>query len=477
MAVQLNGAKMADIIPQQPALEGASGTGGEREDAGSFLTLLHSLGEESRMPPKKTADGGDGSDASVFEKNIVEYDAGYLMAAFFAHLDEQASAEPVSGGEQSEAEEGNTHTRFDPDLLLAGMFTNAEPNEAAEDFTEAAVPAVVPATNLPDAEAELISEPNAQTGEASPELESRKNAAESDAVSAVPFADNRGSDAVRRVFGFTEAVRALAEAAADSARPLAEPADDVEVSGDSEQPAEALLVNENVDIPRNPAEPDPDKNGDEPAAEQAKPAGRGLDASHKASAVKPGEEPARQPHASLSTEHGEFTTAGTHETPPPAATEAEPPAQTSYLSTSEVAYRLDGRKAFVDGIATVLRFLGDDGIDEARIVVEPPALGRIDVSIQSTSTGVEATFRVDNEVLRQMLQGQIDLLKESLQAQGIHVSGLTVDIKNRDDERRQDAPHDRSGRKVRRMSDEDAIGEPERTLRLDLEQGLLHWVA
>lgn len=149
------------------------------------------------------------------------------------------------------------------------------------------------------------------------------------------------------------------------------------------------------------------------------------------------------------------------------------------LGEPGASYPLDPNDAFGDGITTMLQFLKDEGIAEARIVVEPPALGRIDVSLQAMATGVEAVFKVDNEHLKQVLQQQLDSLKYSLEAQGIHVSGLTVDIRNRDDGRRQDTRE--AGGKIRRSDrpgGDDVQGEEDvRLVRLDLEKGLLHWVA
>jgi hypothetical protein len=143
---------------------------------------------------------------------------------------------------------------------------------------------------------------------------------------------------------------------------------------------------------------------------------------------------------------------------------------------------LNPENAFGDGLTNVLEFMREDGMSQARIVVEPPALGRVDVSLQATASGVEASFRVDNEHLRQMLQQQLDTLKASLQAQGIHVSSLAVDIKNRDDQRGRGDLYG-TGRKNRRVGGiggtDDGEGQDvqNRLVRLDLERGLLHWVA
>lgn len=143
-------------------------------------------------------------------------------------------------------------------------------------------------------------------------------------------------------------------------------------------------------------------------------------------------------------------------------------------------YTLEGENAFGTGVTSVLEFMRSDGLDEARIVVEPPALGRIDVSLQATASGVEAIFKVDNEHLKQMLQQQLDTLKSSLQAQGINVSGLAVDIKERDDQKGRGDLYG-TNKKSRRIggveSADDSAEEPARMARLDLERGLLHWVA
>jgi flagellar hook-length control protein FliK len=144
-----------------------------------------------------------------------------------------------------------------------------------------------------------------------------------------------------------------------------------------------------------------------------------------------------------------------------------------------MTYVLKGGDAFGEGLTSVVEFMRSDGTASARIIVEPPALGRVDISLTSTSSGVEANFRVDNEELRQMVQKNLDSLKESLEAQGIHLSAMTVDIRNNEgrDGRGDAYGNKKTGKRgaVRGGEKEDA--EAEKVLRLDLEQGLLHWVA
>jgi flagellar hook-length control protein FliK len=145
-------------------------------------------------------------------------------------------------------------------------------------------------------------------------------------------------------------------------------------------------------------------------------------------------------------------------------------------------YVLSPDNAFGEGLSSVLVFMNSEGTTEARIVVEPPSLGRVEISLSSGTAGVEATFRVDNEQLKYMVNQQLEALKSSLEAQGIHVSGLTVDIKNGDGERGSGRGNLHSPKSRRRAGGidegtaEDGADIP-RVIRLDLERGILHWVA
>jgi hypothetical protein len=141
------------------------------------------------------------------------------------------------------------------------------------------------------------------------------------------------------------------------------------------------------------------------------------------------------------------------------------------------AYALSSGDKFGEGLLRAIDIVRSDEASEARLVVEPPALGRIDISLKSSSDGVEAMFRVDNEELRRMVQNQLDSLKASLQAQGIHVYALTVDIRNNDGEKGRNDTSSRKKGQGRVSKEEDELAPDARIIRLDLEQGLLHWVA
>jgi hypothetical protein len=78
-----------------------------------------------------------------------------------------------------------------------------------------------------------------------------------------------------------------------------------------------------------------------------------------------------------------------------------------------------------------------------------------------------------------MIQKQMDSLKDSLQAQGIHVSALTVDIKNNEGEKdRGSMGTSKKGRRAAHLGpEEEDADDLTGVSRLDLEKGLLHWVA
>ncbi|MCF7935525.1 MAG: flagellar hook-length control protein FliK, partial [Synergistales bacterium] len=144
-----------------------------------------------------------------------------------------------------------------------------------------------------------------------------------------------------------------------------------------------------------------------------------------------------------------------------------------------------GMAAFNQGVARVVRFVSTADGHRARIVVEPPALGRVDVSLRSTQGGIEATLRVDSEALKQAVQGQLGELRNTLQQQGVEISELSVDVRQQEEHQ---SPYQQNGAGTgkgqrgkngafRRDGDETEEDETALEAQLDLERGVLHWVA
>ncbi len=157
----------------------------------------------------------------------------------------------------------------------------------------------------------------------------------------------------------------------------------------------------------------------------------------------------------------------------PARVSAQP------LSLRTGNYESDGTQsrpnALRNSIVNVVRFIRADGVRKANIIVDPPALGRISVEIVSSSSGVEASVKVANEQIRQIVQDQFTQLRDNLLQQGVQVSEFTVDVQQ--DSSRQG--HDSGGQNQKdnyafTPSEDDDDTE---IFRADLEEGLLYWIA
>ena len=128
-----------------------------------------------------------------------------------------------------------------------------------------------------------------------------------------------------------------------------------------------------------------------------------------------------------------------------------------------------------NGIVNTVRFIRADGVRKANIVVDPPALGRISIELTSSGSGVEATVKVASEQIRQIVQDQATQLRDNLLQQGVHVSEFTVDVQQDSTGQGQDSgSQNQRNQYSYTASDDDDDTE---NFRIDLEEGLLYWVA
>ena len=127
-----------------------------------------------------------------------------------------------------------------------------------------------------------------------------------------------------------------------------------------------------------------------------------------------------------------------------------------------------------DGITNVVRFIRADGVQKARVIVDPPALGRISVELTSGTSGVEASIKVSSEQIRQLVQDQLSELRMNLSQQGVQVAEFTVDVQQDNS-----GSHNQQGQQnnpyMNFFADDDDNETEE--FRIDLEDGLLYWVA
>ena len=132
-----------------------------------------------------------------------------------------------------------------------------------------------------------------------------------------------------------------------------------------------------------------------------------------------------------------------------------------------------------NGVTNVVRFIRADGVQRANVVIEPPSLGRVSVELTSSTSGVEASIRVSNEQVRQLVQDQIAQLRMNLEQQGVQVTHFAVDVQQDNGGQGRDGSgqSDQRRRQGRRIGAIEEAEEPSEEFRVDLEQGLLHWVA
>jgi len=129
-----------------------------------------------------------------------------------------------------------------------------------------------------------------------------------------------------------------------------------------------------------------------------------------------------------------------------------------------------------DGLTNVVRFIRADGVQKASVVIDPPALGRISVELTSSSSGVEASIKVASEQIRQLVQDQLTQLRMNLSEQGVQVAEFTVDVQQDNQQggnSQNENQQDNRGNFIAGAEDEDDTEE----FRIDLEEGLLYWVA
>lgn len=151
------------------------------------------------------------------------------------------------------------------------------------------------------------------------------------------------------------------------------------------------------------------------------------------------------------------------------------------LLSGETQLNGRGGAAVEDGIQHVVRFLRTEGRQAASIIVDPPALGRIEIELVSIAKGVEASIKVASEQIRQLVQDHITVLRNHLEQQGVHLGEFVVDLRdnNKGNSGRNDAfaGERDSSRRGASVLESESIDEPVPSFRMDLEHGLLFLVA
>ncbi|MBC7121595.1 MAG: flagellar hook-length control protein FliK [Candidatus Methanosuratus sp.] len=130
-----------------------------------------------------------------------------------------------------------------------------------------------------------------------------------------------------------------------------------------------------------------------------------------------------------------------------------------------------------NGLGHAIRFIHQGNIDRAYVAVEPPEWGRIQIDLGLSKDGLEAFIRVENQELAASLRGQMEVLKTALESSGINLAHVAVEAKGGDTGRGSgDQPEERR----RKKASDPHIGEDGvegAVFQLDLDRGLLCWIA
>ncbi|MCL1875274.1 MAG: flagellar hook-length control protein FliK [Synergistaceae bacterium] len=137
-----------------------------------------------------------------------------------------------------------------------------------------------------------------------------------------------------------------------------------------------------------------------------------------------------------------------------------------------------GRLAFTESVENIVRFVRTGVMSKAVLIIDPPALGRVNIELISTDKGVEAVLSVSNEQIKMLVQENSVQLKQSLEQVGVVLSEFTVDVQHDESRSRNQSFNNRRAKKGVHFG-ESAESEVERieTFRVDLRKGLLHWIA
>jgi len=106
-------------------------------------------------------------------------------------------------------------------------------------------------------------------------------------------------------------------------------------------------------------------------------------------------------------------------------------------------------------VANAVRLAVLRGGDRVTVQMEPAALGKVHVELIHGSDGVRASFRVENPLTHQALQADAPQLKQALEARGVNVAFVSVELDQGDQRGRDPLARHTPGRR-RRFGGEDA---------------------
>jgi len=130
-------------------------------------------------------------------------------------------------------------------------------------------------------------------------------------------------------------------------------------------------------------------------------------------------------------------------------------------------------------MARVIEVIKERDGHKGRMMLEPPELGSVKIELQSTRDQVQLHLVVESAQAREMIDQSLDMLRQSLARQGLTLAETTVDVGgggSSDQTAWETGQAQRTGGEPGTEGDEPQVPE-EVVARLDIEKGLLNWIA
>lgn len=139
-----------------------------------------------------------------------------------------------------------------------------------------------------------------------------------------------------------------------------------------------------------------------------------------------------------------------------------------------------GNRALGEGIAHVISLIKNEKGEKRGILrVEPPELGKVKIVVNSSRDEVHIHLTVERPEAGDLIKESEDVLRDSLKRQGLALGDLSVDVENNGEREHFKGKNEYDFHS--HTSSEPELVETEEDAavlaRIDLEKGILHWIA
>lgn len=135
--------------------------------------------------------------------------------------------------------------------------------------------------------------------------------------------------------------------------------------------------------------------------------------------------------------------------------------------------------ALSQGMARVIEVIKERDGHKGRMMLEPPELGSVKIELQSFRDRVQLHLVVESAQAREMIDQSLDMLRQSLARQGLTLAETTVDVGGGgSSDQAAWGTGQAQGAGGGPVTEGDEAQVPEEVVaRLDIEKGLLYWIA